>query len=136
MVKVLIDINIVLDVLQARKPFFDASSQLLAAAESGRIRGMVAAHTITTLFYLVAKDKSIAQAHATITSLLQFLSVATVDQATIDQALNLEYQDFEDAVQMMSAVQSKCGFLVSRNTGDFEPALLPVLSPVDFLATL
>ena len=134
--KVLIDTNVVLDVLQARQPFFEASLQLLAAAETGDIQGLVAAHTVTTLFYLISKDKSTAQARATITSLLQFLGVATVDQATIEQALNLECRDFEDAVQMMSAVQSKCDFLVSRNTGDFKPALLPVLSPTDFLTTL
>jgi predicted nucleic acid-binding protein len=134
--KILIDTNVVLDVLQARIPFYDASKRLLAAAETGRIEGMIAAHTVTTLFYLISKDKSTAQAHATITNLLQFLKVASVDQSTIEQALNLSYQDFEDAVQMISAIQSKCDFLVSRNKDDFKPALLPVISPVDMLSVL
>ena len=134
--RILIDTNVVLDVLQAREPFYEASKRLLAAAESGRVQGMIAAHTVTTLFYLIAKDKSSAQAHATITNLLQFLKVTSVDHATIEQALNLPYRDFEDAVQMMSAAQSKCDFLVSRNKDDFKPALLPVVSPVDFIATL
>jgi predicted nucleic acid-binding protein len=134
--KVLIDTNVVLDVLQAREPFYEASKRLLANAEIGKIQGIIAAHTVTTLFYLISKDKSSAHARATITNLLQFLNVASVDQSTIEQALNLSYQDFEDAVQMMSAVQSKCDFLVSRNKDDFKPALLPVLSPIDFLAAL
>jgi predicted nucleic acid-binding protein len=134
--RVLIDTNVVLDVLQVREPFFEASKRLLAAAETGGVQGMIAAHTVTTLFYLISKDKSSGQARTTITNLLQFLKVASVDQSTIEQALNLSYPDFEDAVQMLSAVQSKCDFLISRNVDDFKPGLLPVLSPVDFLATL
>ncbi|MBN1450709.1 MAG: PIN domain-containing protein [Anaerolineales bacterium] len=133
---VLIDINILLDVLQMREPFYEASARLLALAEAGRIKGYIAAHSITTLFYLIQKDKSSAQARADITSLLQFLEIAPVDQSTIEQALNLDYHDFEDAVQMISALQCKAEFLITRNVGDYQPALLPVIQPVDFLGTI
>ena len=87
---VLIDINILLDVLQMREPFFEASARILALVEAGRIKGYIAAHSVTTLFYLIQKDQSSAQARANITSLLQFLEIAPVDQNTIEQALNLE----------------------------------------------
>ena len=40
-----------------------------------------------------------------ITNLLQFIKIAPVDQSTIEQALNLDFRDFEDAVQMIAAVQ-------------------------------
>jgi predicted nucleic acid-binding protein len=133
---VLIDLNILLDVLQKRAPFYEASAGILAAVETGRIQGYLAAHSLTTLFYLVQKDKSSAEARATITNLLQFIQVAPVDQGTIEQALNLDYRDFEDAVQMISAVQCKVDCLVTRNVKDYKPALLPVIKPVDFLGTL
>lgn len=48
----------------------------------------------------------------------------------------LETRDFEDAVQMISAVQCRADFLITRNVQGFQPALLPILAPVDFLATL
>jgi predicted nucleic acid-binding protein len=133
---VLIDLNILLDVLQKREPFFETSAGLLAAVESGQVRGYVAAHSITTLFYLIQKGKSSAEARAMITNLLQFFKIAPVDQSTIEQALNLDFRDFEDAVQMISAVQCKADFLVTRNAKDYQPALLPVIQPVDFLGTL
>ncbi len=133
---VLIDLNVLLDVLQKREPFFAASAGLLAAAETGRVQGFVAAHSITTLFYLIQKSKSPADARAIITNLLQFLRIVPVDQGTIEQALNLDFRDFEDAVQMISAVQSKMDCLVTRNIKDYQPALLPVMQPVDFLGTL
>jgi predicted nucleic acid-binding protein len=134
--RILIDLNVLLDVLQKREPFYQASSQLLAAVETGKVEGYVSAHSITTLFYLVQKDKGKSEARALITNLLQFIKVAQVDQATIEQALNLDYPDFEDAVQMMAAVQGKMGCLVSRNIKDYQPALLPVVQPIDYIAAL
>jgi hypothetical protein len=133
---ILIDLNILLDVLQKCEPFYASSAGLLAAVETGRIQGFIAAHSLTTLFYLVQKDKSSAEARATITNLLQFIKIAPVDQNTIEQALTLDYRDFEDAVQMISAVQCKADCLITRNVKDYQPALLPVMLPVDFIATL
>ena len=71
-----------------------------------------------------------------ITNLLQFLKVAQVDQSTIEQSLNLDYRDFEDAVQMITAIQCKADYLITRNIKNYKPALLPVIQPVDFLGTL
>ncbi|MCJ7583312.1 MAG: PIN domain-containing protein [Anaerolineales bacterium] len=133
---VLIDLNVLLDVLQKREPFYETSASLLAAVETGRVQGYVAAHSLTTLFYLIQKGKSSAEARATITNLLQFIKVAPVDQSTLEQALNLDFKDYEDAVQMISAVQCKADCLVTRNTKDYQPALLPVMQPVDFLGSL
>lgn len=133
---ILIDLNILLDVLQHREPFFEMSARLMASVETGQVKGYVASHSITTLFYLIKKNRSAAEARAIITNLLQFIKIAPVDQSTIEQALNLDYNDYEDAVQMISAVQCKADCLITRNVKDYQPALLSVLQPVDFLATL
>jgi hypothetical protein len=134
--QILFDLNIILDVLQVRKDFYDFSARLLAYAETGVIQGWLAAHSITTLFYMVARDKSPEQARVTLTSLLQFLKIAPVDQSTIEQALNLPYRDFEDAVQMMSALQVHADYLLTRNVSDYQPAPMEVVQPVELLAIL
>src|SRR3972149_3909363 len=122
--KAFFDLNIILDVLQNREPFYEASAQLLAYAETGKIQGSIAPHSLTTLFYIVSKDQSPAKARATITNLLQFLSVSKIDQSTIEQAMSLSYRDFEDAVQMIAAVQCKADYFVTRNPKDFQPPML------------
>jgi hypothetical protein len=68
--------------------------------------------------------------------LLQFIEIALIEQSTIEQALNLDYDYFEDAVQMLSAVQCKVDYLITRNEKNYRPHLLPVLKPVGFLGTL
>jgi len=133
---VLFDLDVILDVLQQREPFFDMSARALGSAESGRVRGWVAAHSLTTLFYLLAKHQSAEQAHVALTGLMAILSVAQVDQDVIEQALNLPYSDFEDAVQMMAAVRSGAGYLITRNVQDYKAGPLPALQPAELLALL
>jgi hypothetical protein len=59
----MIGLNVVLDVLQKSNPFSETFAALLAAAETGHIQGYIAAHGVTTLFYLIQKGKSY-QKHA------------------------------------------------------------------------
>lgn len=135
-ISVLIDLNIILDVLQKSEPFYENSMRVLAAVESEKVIGLVAAHSISTLFYLIQKSKSVADARAMLTSLLQFIRIAPINQSTIDQALNLDYNDFEDAIQMIAALQNKVDCLITRNVKDYQPPLVKVLQPVEFLATI
>ena len=69
------------------------------------------------------------------TNILQFLHIGPVNQITLEQALNLDYPDFEDAVQMMSAVQCKADYLITRNIKGYDPAHLTVVQPISVLAT-
>lgn len=133
---VLFDLNVILDVLQKREPFYTASARALAGAEVGLVEGWVAAHSLTTLFYLLARYESPAQARVTLADLLNIVSVAAVDQAVIERALALPYPDFEDAVQMMAAVRIGADYLVTRNVRDYKPGPLPVLQPVELLALM
>jgi len=134
--KAFFDLNIILDVLQNREPFYEASAQLLAYAETGKIQGFIAPHSLTTLFYLISKDQSAAKARATITNLLQFLSVTKIDQSTIEQAMGLAYRDFEDAVQMIAAVQCKADYFVTRNSKDFQPRMITIIQPSELIVLL
>ena len=134
--KVLFDLNVILDVLQRREPFYAMSARVLACAETGQIVGLVAAHSLTTLFYLVARGQSPEQARVVLSEILRFLSVAGVDGSVIEQALNLPYRDFEDAVQMMAAVQAGAAYLVTRNVPNYRAGPLPALQPAELLALL
>lgn len=62
--------------------------------------------------------------------------MAAVDHITIEQALNLPYSDFEDAVQRMAAVQAGAQYLVARNVQDYKAGPLSALQPAELLAML
>lgn len=133
---VLFDLNIVLDVLQQRLEFYELSARLLAHAEIGEIQGWLSAHSLTTLFYLIAKDKSAEIARFAAANLLKILKIAPIDQAIIEQALSLPYKDFEGAVQMSAALGVRANYLLTRNVRDFDPAPIPVVQPAELLALM
>ena len=133
---ILIDLNIILDVLQQREPFYAASAGILAAAERGQIRAYLDSHTLTTLFYLIAKDQSPERAKTLISDIMTFIQVADVTQATIESALALPMTDFEDAVQLAAALQTQAEYLVTRNIKDYPVTRLPILRPAELLTLL
>jgi len=131
---VLVDLNVLLDVFYRREPFYELSARVLSLIESGQVIGFIASHSLPTLFYILKKDQAIKSPKAVVSNLLQIVKVASVDQETIEQAIKLDYKDFEDAIQMSSALQCKADYLITRNTKDFQHPLIPVLQPVEFLA--
>jgi predicted nucleic acid-binding protein len=134
--RALLDINVILEVFQRRQPFYDDSAAVLAAAETGRLTGLVAAHSVTTLFYLLAKHGSPDRACVQTLELLSLLAVAPVDGHVLEQALALPYRDLEDAVQMAAARQAGADYLVTRDRAGYAAGPLPALAPAELLTLL
>ena len=134
--RVLIDLNVILDVLQRREPHFTASAHVLGCAETGRIEAYVAAHSLTTLFHLIAKDLSADQARVILADLLSLLAVAGIGRETVEKALGLQYTDFEDAVQMVAATQVGAEYLITRDVAGYKAGPLRALQPAELLAIL
>lgn len=127
--KLLIDVNVVLDVLLDRQPHGRASAAVWAAVESGRAEGLLSAHAVTTIHYLVARERGGAFARRAIAALLQVFRVATVDQLVVQRALQLAPTDFEDAVTAAAAERAKCDGIVTRDPRGFRESPVRALTP-------
>ena len=134
--KLFLDVNVILDVLAKREPWFEDSAAVLSLLESGEFEGVAAAHSVTTLFYLTSKHLGQRRAAARLLDLLKVVSVAPVDQDTILKGLALGWSDFEDALQMLCADTAEADYLVTRNPRDFESESIPVVTPAQLLAIL
>ncbi len=135
-IKLLVDLNLIVDVLSKREPHFADSVYIWRAIETGQASGFVAAHSITTLFYLVARQIGWQQATAAINDVVQIFSVAAVNEQVIKNGIRLGWRDFEDAVQMAAAMQAHVDYVVTRNPKDYETQPVPVLPPSGLLALL
>ena len=69
--KVVFDINIVLDVLLIREPYAQMSINLFDAVISEEIEGYLCATTVTTIDYLVAKRHDKQRARELVLRLLE-----------------------------------------------------------------
>src|SRR5262245_60410424 len=95
---VLLDVNVVLDVLLERKPHVTAAAALWTTVETGAARASLAAHAITTIHYLIARERGRAVARDSVEALLSIFGVAAVDERVVQLALGSASSDFEDAV--------------------------------------
>ena len=136
MKSILIDIDVILDVLARREPFFAPAANLWAKVENKHIRAYLASHKITTLFYLIRKVKDKKFAEECVRDLLSVFEIAPVDKSTLLLALKPDFKDFEDAVQYAAAKQVNADFIITRNIKNYRKSDIPVMSPDSFLATL
>lgn len=134
--RVLLDVDVLLDVFTRREPFFGDSASVLAACEMGRCEGLVAGHAVTTLWYLLAKHHDAAFARARVSELLRVVGVAPVDGDVIQRALVDGFADFEDGVQMAAASALACDYVATRNLSDFSRGTVPALTPAELVALL
>lgn len=131
--RILVDLNVVIDVIQNRQPFYKDSAGVLDAVVRKKAAGWLAAHSLTTLFYVIGRYHNRVAAATALTTLLQSFTVAAVDDAIIRQALSWGWADFEDAVQMAAAAGAKVDYVVTRNPGDFVGGPVAVVQPGAFL---
>lgn len=133
---VAVDLNVILDVLARREPHSTEASDLWTRIERDEVGGLIAAHSMTTLFYLISRYSGSKRAAAAVADVLEVYEVAHVDRAVLESALAMGWSDFEDAVQMAAAVESGAEYLITRNPDDFEGGPIPVLQPGEFLPLL
>lgn len=133
--RILFDTDVILDLLLERQPFFPESAAALNLASQGRVSGFVAAHAVTTLFYILARKVNPERARDIIAELLKTLSVAQVSEKVIRSALSSRIKDFEDAVTHFAALEERVAMIVSRNIKDFSKSDIPVVLPEVFVST-
>jgi len=136
MIRALLDTNIFLDLFLERPDFVRAAEELWEANRQGRFEGYVSALTPPTIYYVGRKTKGDAAMRYALVGLLATFRVCAVDQDTLRAALALPLTDYEDSIQLASALSNGLEAIVTRDQKDFARASLPIYSPVDFLMQL
>lgn len=134
--RLLIDINVLLDVVLERDPWARPAAELLATIETNQAQGFVAAHTLPTVYYIVAKSQARDTATRAMHDLLRLLDVVPVEKQDFYRALSLPLNDFEDAVQAAAAFRIDAEYLVTRNEPDFKGASITTATPSTILSLL
>lgn len=135
--KILIDTNIILDILMKREPFFESSAKILKLSENNIIDAFISANSVTDIYYILKKympDKAVLK--GTVIKLLSILNIAGITKKHISHAFELDFNDFEDALQSACAKSLNADYIVSRNINDFKNSSIPAITPDVFLTSL
>ena len=134
--RVLIDTNVVLDVLINNAVFFVNSKKIFDFAEQKRIIGFITASAVTDIFYIAQRKLGKKAIKEAIKKLLKVFYPATVTDNNIYQALDLEWDDFEDSVQYIVGDCLSVDYIVTRNTKDFTSSSIPAVTPEQLIETI
>lgn len=133
---VLFDTNVVLDALLDREPWVEAAVNLFNRVESDDLTGFLGATTVTTIHYIASRNVGTGAAEAMMRDLLQLFEVAPVNRTVFEQALELDFGDFEDAVLHEAGRLAGARSVVTRDTPGFSTSSLRVYDPETLVAAL
>jgi len=134
--KLLIDANILLDVLQNREPYVQASSIIWKLCETEKAKGYVSALTFVNLIYIMRKEmnpKKIEEISHVLSLIFKFTDFSVSD---LCRATKLNWNDFEDAVQSITAERVHADYIITRNVKDFARSKVVAFTPSELIARI
>ena len=132
--KILVDTNVLLDYLLTREPFYEESKKVIIACAEGAVKGCIAAHSISNMFFILRKDYSLNERREVLSALCSIFDVEGIDKAKLIAGLeNEDFSDYEDCLQMECAKSYGAEYIITRNVEDFATSEIKAITPKDYL---
>lgn len=132
--RLLIDGNIILDVLQNREPHAADSAKIWKLCETDQAEGFVSGLTFSNLVYIMRKELNPEKVNEVFKTLGLIFRFADLTVSDIAKAAEMQWEDFEDALQAAAAERIHADNIITRNVKDFKESKIVALTPTEFLA--
>lgn len=132
----LIDTNVIVDFFLDRQPFREAAQKVLSLNKNPEIKISITASSATDIFYIVRRElKDRRVVRELMIDLVTHMSVKIlpVTPEAIYMALNLPWNDFEDAVQYSTACVNNIDAIVTRNVEDYKKSEIDIYTPEEIV---
>ena len=132
--KIFLDANILVSVLNKEYPIFTYSSRVLSLTDSSKYKIYTSPLCLAIAFYFAEKKSGNAGARYKINLLIEKLRFTNVTEKTVLEAnKNKKIHDFEDGLQYYSAIESGCKYIITEDLNDFYFSEIEVLNSRQFL---
>lgn len=133
--KVFLDANILVSVLNKEYPVFTYSSRMLSLTGNKKNTEIFTSPICLAIaFYFAEKKSGTAKAKEKISLLASRISITETGSKVVHAAIkNKAVHDFEDGLEYYSAVQAGCTYLVTEDKNDFHFSDISVLTAEEFL---
>ena len=131
--KVFVDANILVSVLNKEYPLFTYSARILSLSGNKNFKIYTSPVCLAIAFYFAEKKHKTKFTREKITLLCQHLLIAPATETVVEKTIaNKKISDFEDGLEYYSAMESQCDFIVTEDRDDFFFSEIPVLNARDF----
>lgn len=135
--RILIDTNVVLDYILTREPFYEDAKRIVSVCVDGKVKGCIAAHSISNMFFILRKDYDAKERREILLNLCSIFDIEGIDMMKLIAGLqNEEFSDFEDCLQMEFAKSYGAGYIVTRNLDDYRVSVIKAILPKNYLEML
>ncbi|MGB3949179.1 MAG: PIN domain-containing protein [Bacteroidia bacterium] len=132
--KLFIDANILVSVLNKEYPLFTYSARILSLADNPKYQLYTSPLCLAIAVYFAEKKHSKNATRAKIKILTEKLRFTTISEPMVFQVeKNKKIHDFEDGLQYYSAIDSGCKCIITEDRDDFYFSEIEVLSSKAFL---
>lgn len=132
--RVFLDANVLVSVLNKEYPLFPYSARILSLADQRNYQLFTTPICLAIAFYFAEKKCGTAQAKKKIELLSSKLHISSVNSDTVSQALeNPRVADFEDGLEYFSALQHSCQAIITEDSDGFYFSEIPVYNCRKFL---
>ena len=132
MTKLFIDSDIILDLLIERDNYIH-TAELMTCLINKKYKGYTTPIVISNIHYIMSKYVNYTKSMQNIKKLRTFLSILPIDEEIIDEALYLNFNDFEDSIQYITSKRNNIDFIITRNKNDYKKSEITVLNAKEFL---
>ena len=129
--RLLIDANVILDVLQNREPHVKDSSVIWKLCETRQAEGFISALTFANLVYIMRKELNPEQIEEVMQKLSLIFTFAELSPSDLTTAAHLQWDDFEDALQSVTAERIHADYMVTQNVRDFLKSKVTAFTPAE-----
>lgn len=134
--KVLIDTNVILDVLCKREGFFEDADKIFKLCEVKKIEGYISALSISNLVYIMRKELDAEKIKEVLQQLSLIFKITDLKADDLKKAADMNFKDYEDALQSVCAVRLKANYIITRNIKDFTDSKVMAIKPSELLERL
>ena len=132
----LIDANIILDVLLNRPDYVKDSAMIWKLCETEQMKGYVSTLTFANLVYIMRKQLDPEKIEDVFHKLNLIFEFADFSVSDLTHAAELNWKDFEDAVQSVTAERIHADYIITRNVRDFSKSRVMAFTPSGLLARI
>jgi predicted nucleic acid-binding protein len=134
--RILLDTNVVLDARLERDPWVAEARTIWSNHLQYRIAAHITASSLTDIFYVSRRLADRTRAWLAVGTCIDQLYIIPVGLPVLQAAARLGGGDFEDNLQMASAVAANLDAIVTRDPTGFRISPVPVLTPAQLIAQL
>lgn len=131
--RIFLDANILVSVLNKEYPVFSFSSRILSLADNKKFEVFTSPLCLAIAFYFAEKKHKTAKAKEKVKLLCNYIQITSNSRQAVSRSLeNPAIYDFEDGLEYYAALEDDCKYIITEDISDFYFSEIEVLNSESF----